>query len=202
MLSPPTIFPCFSVRTIAATQQNNALQPPRWSAVAHRAHSWLEMLSIAVQMDVGIGDVTVSEPVWLDYPSLLDLPRPRMRAYAIETVVAETHADQLTASTAATFARRKTPVPEQLHIRLSDKFALDPLKRSRNDQTARPRDAEVALAQVRSLPKPALARLPPTRQTARKRRLNFLYLARRRRALGRSSKNCRLVSEAIHVPSS
>ena len=46
-----------------------------------------------------------------------------------------------------------------------------------NDQTARPRDAEMALAQARSLPKPALARPPPTRQTARKGRLNFLYLA-------------------------
>lgn len=32
------------------------------------------------------------------------------------------------------------------------------------------------VAQVRSLPKPALARPPPTRQTARKWRLNFLYL--------------------------
>ena len=46
-----------------------------------------------------------------------------------------------------------------------------------DDQTARPRDAEMALAQARSLPKPALARLPPTRQTARKGRLNFLYLS-------------------------
>ena len=45
-----------------------------------------------------------------------------------------------------------------------------------DDQTARPRDAEMALAQARSLPKPAHARLPPTRQTARKGRLNFLYL--------------------------
>ena len=45
-----------------------------------------------------------------------------------------------------------------------------------DDQAARPRDAEMALAQARSLPKPALARPPPTRQTARKGRLNFLYL--------------------------
>ena len=42
-------------------------------------------------------------------------------------------------------------------------------------QAARPRDAEMALAQARSLPKPPLAQPPPTRQTARKGRLNFLY---------------------------
>lgn len=47
-----------------------------------------------------------------------------------------------------------------------------------DDQSARPRDAEIALAQVRSLPKPALARPPPTRQTARKGCLNFLYFER------------------------
>ena len=45
-----------------------------------------------------------------------------------------------------------------------------------DDQAAHPRDAEIALAQVRPLPNPPLARPLPTRQTARKGRLNFLYL--------------------------
>lgn len=44
---------------------------------------------IKVQVDVGIGDATVPEPEWLDLPSLLDLPRLRLRAYRPETVVAE-----------------------------------------------------------------------------------------------------------------
>jgi predicted nucleotidyltransferase component of viral defense system len=44
---------------------------------------------IKVQLDVGIGDATVPDPEWLDLPSLLDLPRPRLRAYRPETVVAE-----------------------------------------------------------------------------------------------------------------
>ena len=43
-------------------------------------------------------------------------------------------------------------------------------------QAACPRNAEIALAQVRPLPNPPLERPPPTRQTARKGRLNFLYL--------------------------
>jgi hypothetical protein len=44
---------------------------------------------LRVQVDVGIGDAVVPEPEWLDYPSLLDLPRPRLRAYHSETSIAE-----------------------------------------------------------------------------------------------------------------
>lgn len=44
---------------------------------------------IRVQVDVGIGDALTPEPEWLEYPSLLDLPRPRLRAYRPETAIAE-----------------------------------------------------------------------------------------------------------------
>ena len=44
---------------------------------------------LRVQVDVGIGDAVTPEPEWLDYPSLLDLPRPRLRAYRPETAIAE-----------------------------------------------------------------------------------------------------------------
>jgi len=44
---------------------------------------------IRVQIDVGIGDAISPEPVWLEYPGLLDLPRPRVRAYRPETSIAE-----------------------------------------------------------------------------------------------------------------
>lgn len=44
---------------------------------------------LRVQVDVGIGDAVFPEPEWLDYPSLLDLPRPRLRAYRPETAIAE-----------------------------------------------------------------------------------------------------------------
>lgn len=42
-----------------------------------------------VQVDVVIGDAVTPPPQWLEYPSLLDFPRPRLRAYPRETVVAE-----------------------------------------------------------------------------------------------------------------
>lgn len=41
-------------------------------------------------MDVGFGDVIIPQPVDLDYPLLLeDLPEVNVRAYSLETVVAE-----------------------------------------------------------------------------------------------------------------
>jgi predicted nucleotidyltransferase component of viral defense system len=107
---------------------------------------------IRVQVDVGIGDDVVPEPEWLDYPSLLDLPRPRLRAYRPETAIAEkvhamavlgsknsrmrdffdVHAlamhegfdgDQLAAALRATFARRKTPIPSEPPLAFTADFA-------------------------------------------------------------------------------
>jgi hypothetical protein len=44
---------------------------------------------LTVQADVGIGDVVTPAPEWIDYPSLLDVPRPRLRVYRPETSIAE-----------------------------------------------------------------------------------------------------------------
>ena len=44
---------------------------------------------LRVQIDVGFGDAVSPPPQWLDYPSLLDLPRPRLKIYRPETVIAE-----------------------------------------------------------------------------------------------------------------
>lgn len=103
-------------------------------------------------MDVGIGDDVVPDPEWIDYPSLLDLPGPRLRAYRPETAIAEKlHAmveldsknsrmrdffdvHALAAATpfdgallaraiAATFARRRTQVPRELPLALTRDFA-------------------------------------------------------------------------------
>jgi predicted nucleotidyltransferase component of viral defense system len=44
---------------------------------------------IALQVDVGFGDVITPGPVKLQYPTLLDFPAPRLQAYPRETMVAE-----------------------------------------------------------------------------------------------------------------
>lgn len=112
---------------------------------------------LRVQVDVGIGDVVTPEPVWIDYPSLLDLPRPRLRAYSRASVMAEKlhamvalgsansrmkdyfdlHAllrenacdpGELERAIVATFERRRTAVPDGVPLGLSDAFARDAAK--------------------------------------------------------------------------
>ena len=109
---------------------------------------------IRVQVDIGIGDAVTPGPQWLEYPSLLDLPRPRLRAYARETVVAEKlhamvmlgmrnsrmkdyfdvhallnegklDAGRLARAIASTFERRRTEVPAGFPVGLSDAFSED-----------------------------------------------------------------------------
>ena len=42
-----------------------------------------------MQVDIGFGDTVTPAALEVDYPSLLDMPTPRLRAYPPETVVAE-----------------------------------------------------------------------------------------------------------------
>ena len=115
---------------------------------------------LAVQVDIGIGDAITPAPQWLEYPSLLaNLPRPRLRAYPRETVLAEKlhamvflgarnsrmkdyfdlrallreeqmDAAQLARAIAATFARRRTALPEDIPAALSDGFAGEQTKQA------------------------------------------------------------------------
>jgi predicted nucleotidyltransferase component of viral defense system len=107
---------------------------------------------LRVQIDVGIGDAVVPAPEWLEYPSLLGFPPPRLRVYRPETAIAEklhamvklgmdnsrmrdffdVHAlatqrafngHALVASVRATFERRQTPIPGTLPIALTTQFA-------------------------------------------------------------------------------
>ena len=112
---------------------------------------------LPVQVDVGVGDAVVPEPDWLDYPALLDLPRPRLRAYRPETAIAEKlHAmvvlgeansrmrdffdifalakhqefgNDLVQAVRATFQRRGTAIPGELPVALTASFSALPAKR-------------------------------------------------------------------------
>ena len=113
---------------------------------------------VNVVVDIGFGDAVEPGLEELDLPVLLDLPAPRLRAYARETVVAEkfqamvalgrantrikdfydlwvlsrTHTfedDRLARAILATFERRGTEIPVELPDALTPAFADDPLKR-------------------------------------------------------------------------
>ena len=114
---------------------------------------------LRVQVDVGIGDIVVPEPAWLDYPGLLDLPRPRLRAYSRASVMAEklhamvvlgsansrvkdyfdlhalllenaVTAGELERALSATFERRGTALPDGVPFGLTDEFARDASKQT------------------------------------------------------------------------
>jgi predicted nucleotidyltransferase component of viral defense system len=54
-----------------------------------RLRGLLGKARLTIQVDVGIGDAVTPQPEWIDYPSLLDVPRPRLRVYRPETTIAE-----------------------------------------------------------------------------------------------------------------
>lgn len=112
---------------------------------------------IPLQVDVGFGDAVTPPAKEVNYPTLLDLPAPRVQAYSPETVVAEKlealvtlgmdnsrmkdfydlwalshecamEQAVLAAAVRATFARRRTPVPQEVPVALTDTFATDPAK--------------------------------------------------------------------------
>jgi hypothetical protein len=118
----------------------------------------LDGARLSLQVDIGFGDAVNPAPVAVSYPVLLaDLPAPQLRAYPKHTVVAEKFhvicalglansrmkdyfdlwvllrdddldASQLKQAVAATFERRKTPLPQALPLGLSDDFARDASK--------------------------------------------------------------------------
>lgn len=112
---------------------------------------------IPVQVDVGFGDAITPAPEEVVFPTLLDMPAPRLRAYPKETVVAEKleamvslelgnsrmkdffdlwtlartfpfHGAVLSQAIEATFARRGTPIPDGHPIALTEEFSADAAK--------------------------------------------------------------------------
>lgn len=60
-----------------------------YGGVRVRTQATIAGARIPIQVDVGFGDAITPGPIEIDYPALLDAPAPHLRAYPIETVVAE-----------------------------------------------------------------------------------------------------------------
>ncbi len=60
-----------------------------YAGVRIRFRGRLGTARIVMQIDIGFGDVVTPEPTETEYPTLLDLPAPRLVAYPRETAVAE-----------------------------------------------------------------------------------------------------------------
>ena len=107
---------------------------------------------IAIQVDIGFGDAITPAAIEIDYPALLDAPAPHLRAYPVETVVAEKFEALVTLGVAnsrlkdfydlwvisrtfelrrvtlreavrRTFERRGTALPSDTPVGLTDEYA-------------------------------------------------------------------------------
>ena len=114
---------------------------------------------LPIQIDIGFGDAVTPAVLEINYPSLLDMPAPRLRAYPPETVVAEKFqalvalgilnsrmkdffdlwaisetfafdGSILADAIAATFDRRHTTIPVETPVALTPAFAEDAAKRA------------------------------------------------------------------------
>ena len=130
----------------------------RYGGLRMRVTADIAGARITVNVDVGFGDATEPPAEWLDYPVLLDMPAPRLRGYARETVVAEKFQalvdlgmansrmkdyydlwiigealgidhSHLARAISATFERRGTVIPEEVPDGLSAAFTDHPEKR-------------------------------------------------------------------------
>lgn len=64
-------------------------QAADYPGIRIRFKGFLGRARIPMQVDVGFGDVVVPAPMAIDYPVLLGMPSPRLRAYPPEAVIAE-----------------------------------------------------------------------------------------------------------------
>ncbi|MDQ3713144.1 MAG: nucleotidyl transferase AbiEii/AbiGii toxin family protein [Acidobacteriota bacterium] len=118
----------------------------------------LEKTRVPLRIDVGFGDVIEPKAEEIEYPTLLNFPRPKIRIYPRETVIAEKfHAlvdlgmtnsrlkdfydlyflttnfqiEREVAARAirATFERRKTAIPAKIPLALTTEFSRDASKK-------------------------------------------------------------------------
>lgn len=112
---------------------------------------------ITVQLDVGFGDAVTPAAEEAVYPTIIDLPPPRLRVYPKETVIAEKFqamvhlgmansrmkdfydiwtiseefqfaGEALSMAIQRTFQRRQTGVPAELPLALTEEFSSNPAK--------------------------------------------------------------------------
>lgn len=147
---------------------------------------------IPVQVDVGFGDAVTPAADYAEYPSTLDFPAPYLRIYPRETVVAEKlqamvylgmansrmkdfydirimgktfpfEGEILAKAIDATFARRKTALPDALPLALTAEFSEDPGKQTqwrafikRNQLAPADLSLPAVIADIREFLQPAM----------------------------------------------
>lgn len=144
----------FDLDALAATAIREEME---YGGTRLKTSAYLEKTRIPVTIDIGFGDAMADATQQLDYPTLLDLPAPNVRAYPPATVIAEKFqamvalgilngrmkdyydlwaipraltiaADDLDAAIIATFERRQTAIPTERPPGLSAEMVDDEVK--------------------------------------------------------------------------
>jgi len=137
---------------VAALMAAPIREEAEYGGVRVRTTATIAGARIPIQVDIGFGDAITPAAVEIDYPTLLDTPTPRLRAYPVETVVAEKFEALVTLGVAnsrlkdfydlwvisrtfelrqaplveaiqRTFERRGTVLPSVVPVGLTDEFA-------------------------------------------------------------------------------
>ena len=138
----------------ASVQAFEIREDHHYDGVRVKLTATLSGARVDMQVDIGFGDAVTPPATEVSFPTLLDLPAPRLNVYPIETVIAEKlealvslgiansrmkdfydlafvarrralSASILVEAVRATFGRRRTTLPEALPIGLADEFAED-----------------------------------------------------------------------------
>lgn len=144
----------FDLDALAATAIREEME---YGGTRLKTAAYLEKTRIPVTIDIGFGDAMADATQQLDYPTLLDLPAPNVRAYPPATVIAEKFqamvalgvlngrmkdyydvwaipraldigTDELDAAITATFERRQTAIPTERPPGLSAEMVDDEVK--------------------------------------------------------------------------
>jgi hypothetical protein len=113
--------------------------------------------NVSIQVDMGFGDIVTPAPMWVEYPTILDDQKPRIKAYTIESAIAEKYhamvdlnllnsrmkdffdiyylstelefeGAKLQQAISQTFRRRKTKLPKSLPTAFTSSFYGDEVK--------------------------------------------------------------------------
>ena len=72
-----------------SVEAENITEDGDYKGVRIKFYVFLENSRERMQLDIGFGDKITAGPVEIEFPTLLDLPAPKLKVYSIETAIAE-----------------------------------------------------------------------------------------------------------------
>jgi len=74
---------------VATVKGRKIKEDADYEGVRVKFRGFLERARIAMQIDAGFGDIIYPKPKVIDYPVILDFPKPHLKGYPTESVVSE-----------------------------------------------------------------------------------------------------------------